>query len=237
MQQPDDSTLIRLIRSVSQRDQAAFDEFYTRFRKRAATRVRWKPFLQPDDVEDVVQDFFCKFAEQCHNYDENKGPPRVYIYRILDSCCIDYLRKQHPPTYPLLCEPRDPNAEPHSSDSQFVRHATDLSCLSGLSDEDRAILYADACHPDGMVPTKLLAREWNSTEATIRQRRHRARKRLRQLLEANMSPDEVAVLSVFTNRTSDAISDVDLAQKLGLSEDEYRIRLALARKILRKHLE
>ena len=128
------------------------------------------------DAQDAVQITFIKAHTKRAHYRENISLS-AWLYRIAYNTCIDILRKRWIGISNWKKEPADEGS--YQMDEQYM-HDTLSDALSRLSAKDRALVFNRVI--DGMSYEEL-AEIYKTSEAALRKRYERAKKKLATFLE------------------------------------------------------
>jgi RNA polymerase sigma-70 factor (ECF subfamily) len=162
----------RLIAACRRGDSDAFAELVRRHERRVF-RLAAKFFSSRDQVEDVAQDTFLRVWEKLDTYRE-QAPFEHWLTRVCLNCCYARLRKPEAREVPLDRAP----AELVQPDAGTRLEAERL--LARLDPKDRFLLTL--LHGEGHSTAEIAALlGWSRTNVKVRA--HRARTRLRRLVE------------------------------------------------------
>jgi len=161
----------RLVEASRGGDQGAFSKL-VRLHERQLFRLAGRFFRAREDVEDAVQESFLIAWRKLATY-KAKAPFEYWLSRICLNVCYGKLRRRRAVDLPLeidvAAERRDPDA------SMEVERL-----LRPLKAEDRFVLLL--LDGEGWSTTEIAERlGWSKTNVKVRA--HRARKRLRTMLE------------------------------------------------------
>jgi RNA polymerase sigma-70 factor (ECF subfamily) len=154
-------------------DRDAFTELVRRHQRRVF-RLAGRFFRHAEDVEEVAQETFLTAWKRLHTY-KAKAPFENWLTRVCLNCCYERLRKRRSAEYRL-----DPAIEPaaHAADPDAALEVERL--LRTLQARDRFILLL--LDGEGWSVAEIADRlGWSKVNVKVRA--HRARKKLRQLLE------------------------------------------------------
>ena len=165
----------RLVAAARKGDRDAFTELVQRNQRRVF-RLAGRFFHQRADVEDTAQETFLRAWSRLETYRE-RAPFEHWLTRICLNCCYTRLRREKK-TLPL---PTNGPAVHGNPDAALeVR-----GLLSRLRPADRFLLLL--LEGEGWSAEEVAGRlGWS--QVNVRVRSHRARKRLRRLLEEGDSP-------------------------------------------------
>ena len=145
----------------------------------------------PAEAEELTQDTYARALDRIDNLRDPQAA-LAWLYRIATNVCLDHLRRRRPPTIPLDSDGSGEDAqlaaarERHSSLIETALERSEMSeCvqsyLETLPDDYRvAILLHDVCG----LSNPEIARLLDCSVATAKIRLHRARRRLREVLDA-----------------------------------------------------
>jgi len=180
--------------SAREGDEDAFEEIVHRYSARVF-QVASKFFRQRNQVEDIAQEVFLKVYRQLASF-EARGSFEGWLTRIATNTCLNQLRsgKRHPVTT-MADVTEDENAwlehqgaTPKGSTERSIEDRViyaDLAekLLHQLAPEDQLVLSL----VDGQeLSTKEVAEATGWSESKIKVKAHRARKKMRTLLEKLM---------------------------------------------------
>jgi RNA polymerase sigma-70 factor (ECF subfamily) len=154
-------------------DRDAFTEL-VRQHQRRVFRLAGRFFRHAEDVEEVAQETFLTAWKKLATY-KAKAPFENWLTRVCLNCCYERLRKRRTAEHPL-----NPVAEPaaRAADPAVALEVERL--LQTLQPQDRFILLL--LDGEGWSVAEIADRlGWS--KANVKVRAHRARKKLRQLLE------------------------------------------------------
>lgn len=152
-------------------DRDAFGELVRRHQKRVF-RLASRFFRTREEVEDAAQETFLLAWRKLHTY-RSRAPFEHWLTRVCLNCCYGRLRREKP-TEEL--EERDLSGEP----ADPTARAEVRGLLARLDPADRFVLLL--LHGEGRSVSEIADRlGWS--KANVKVRAHRARKKLRQLLE------------------------------------------------------
>jgi len=163
----------QLIAACRRGDQAAFAAL-VRTHQRRVFRLAGRFYRRREDVEEVAQETFLRAWSKLEGY-RASAPFEHWLTRICLNCCYERLRRHEPPTVDLFAEEPDPGAAPDPSVGIEVERL-----LRRLAPADRFVLLL--LDGEGWSVEEIAHKlGWTSTNVKVRA--HRARKRLRKLLE------------------------------------------------------
>jgi RNA polymerase sigma-70 factor (ECF subfamily) len=161
----------RLVAAARDGDGDAFGELVRRHQQRVF-RLAGRFFRRREEVEDVAQETFVRAWEKLSTY-RAKAPFEHWLTRICLNCCYGRFRKRRGEEMPLEHDPARASADP-------TARVEAERLLSRLASEDRFVLLL--LHGEGWSISEIAERlGWSS--ANVKVRAHRARKRLRRVLE------------------------------------------------------
>jgi RNA polymerase sigma-70 factor (ECF subfamily) len=154
-------------------DPDAFSELVRRHQRRVF-RLAGRFFRRPEDVEEAAQETFLAAWSRLGTY-KARAPFEHWLTRVCLNLCYEKLRKRHPAEQPL-------DGESHlgttGSDPTAAIEAERL--LGVLEPADRFVLLL--LYGEGWTVAEIADRlGW--TQVNVKVRAHRARKKLRRLLE------------------------------------------------------
>ena len=172
-------------------DERAFEEILRRYSPRVFA-IAGKFFRQRAHVEDAAQEVFLKAYTQLSRY-EGRGSLEGWLSRIATNQCINMLRsakRRRESTVSELTDHEGDWLENQLAGASIERHqsserglaAADLAekVLSALPPDDRLVLMSI----DGeQLPVKDVAEMTGWSEAKVKVRAFRARRRMRQAVE------------------------------------------------------
>jgi RNA polymerase sigma-70 factor, ECF subfamily len=162
----------RLIAACRRGDADAFAELI-RQHERRVFRLASKFFSSRDEVEDVAQDTFLRVWEKLDTYRE-RAPFEHWLTRVCLNCCYARLRRPEAREVPLDRAP-DQLVEPDAGARLEVQRL-----LARLDPRDRFLLTL--LHGEGCSTAEIaVLLGWSRTNVKVRA--HRARSRLRRLVE------------------------------------------------------
>lgn len=155
-------------------DRDAFDELVRRYQQRVF-RLAGRFFRRPEDVEDVAQETFLTVWRKLHTY-AAKAPFEHWLTRVCTRCCYARLR-QRPAPEPLENIDRPVGPGDPSAPIELER------LLAHLKPADRMVLLL--LDGEGWSTAEIADRlGWTRTNVKVRA--HRARTRLRRLVEEDL---------------------------------------------------
>jgi RNA polymerase sigma-70 factor (ECF subfamily) len=161
----------RLVQASRTGDREAFSEL-VRLHQRRVFRLAGRFFRGREDVEDVAQETFLTAWRKLDTY-RARAPFEHWLTRVCLNCCYARLRRKQPPSVPLE---HDVPASGTDPDARLEVERL----LRSLKPADRFILLL--LDGAGWSVTEIAERlGW--TQANVKVRAHRARKKLRRLLE------------------------------------------------------
>ena len=155
-------------------DRDAFGELVRRYQQRVF-RLAGRFFRRPEDVEEVAQETFLTVWRKLHTY-AGKAPFEHWLTRVCTRCCYARLRRRPDPEpladVDLPVGPGDPSA------------GVELErLLARLKPADRMVLLL--LDGEGWTTAEIADRlGWTRTNVKVRA--HRARHRLRRLVETDL---------------------------------------------------
>ncbi len=144
----------------------------------------------PAEAEELTQDTYARALDRIDNLRDPQAA-LAWLYRIATNVCLDHLRRRRLPTIPLDSDGSGEDAraatqEDHSSLIETALERSEMSeCvqsyLETLPDDYRAAIFLhDVCG----LRNPEIARLLDCSVATAKIRLHRARRRLREVLDA-----------------------------------------------------
>ncbi|HYY57613.1 MAG TPA: sigma-70 family RNA polymerase sigma factor [Pyrinomonadaceae bacterium] len=187
----DEPSDAELVARAGAGDEAAFEQLFNRHRRRVAL-IAGRFFRQREQIEDVVQESFTKayFALPVFN-NSQEASFAAWLARIAFNACYDELRriKRRPESSisdvseeeaVWLKEQLSADASAHDVESTMVARDLAGKLLSRLSPEDRLVLVM--LDVEGMTVSEIAeSNRWSVSKVKVRA--HRARARLRRVLE------------------------------------------------------
>ncbi len=160
-----------LVAGARQGDQKAFGEL-VRLHQRRVFRLAGRFFRRREDIEDVAQETFLTAWRRLSTY-RARAPFEHWLTRVCLNCCYARLRKGRRHEEVLAVEPSAPPVDPNAR-LEVER------LLAGVSTEDRFMLLL--LYGEGWSVAEVGERlGWS--RANVKVRAHRARRRLRRLIE------------------------------------------------------
>jgi RNA polymerase sigma-70 factor (ECF subfamily) len=167
----------RLVAASRNGDPDAFAEL-VHLHQRRVFRLVGRFFRRAEDVEDAAQETFLTAWRKLSTY-RAEAPFEHWLTRVCLNCCYGRLRKQKPgdeAALPLEVEPAVEGADPGAS-LEVER------LLRPLPAADRFILLL--LYGEGWTVAEI-AKRLGWTPVNVKVRAHRARKKLRRLLETDL---------------------------------------------------
>jgi RNA polymerase sigma-70 factor (ECF subfamily) len=161
----------RLVAASRGGDGEAFSRL-VRVHQRRVFRLAGRFFREREDVEDVAQETFLTAWRKLDTY-RAKAPFEHWLTRVCLNCCYARLRRQRPSELPLEGDLASHDADP-SARLEVER------LLRALKPEERFILLL--LDGEGWSVADI-AQRLGWTKVNVKVRAHRARKKLRRLLE------------------------------------------------------
>jgi RNA polymerase sigma-70 factor (ECF subfamily) len=91
----DESTDERLMEQLRRGQTGALDALYGRYASRLYTFCSYTArSLDPQEVEDVVQDVFMRVIQSAHTFRPQRASFRTWLFRIARNRCIDVMRRR-----------------------------------------------------------------------------------------------------------------------------------------------
>lgn len=136
-----------------------------------------------DIAEDVTADTFLKVFRSADRYDERRGQPRTWIFRIAQNTLRDHQRRTRVRRHVSLTSMRDLAVDAPSPEERILweeQVARLLAAVTGLSEPDREII---SLRYGSGLDTSAIAEVLGIRESAARTRIWRALARLRTELE------------------------------------------------------
>jgi RNA polymerase sigma-70 factor (ECF subfamily) len=136
-----------------------------------------------DQAEDVTADTFLKAFRAADRFDESRGNPRTWLFRIAQNTLRDYLRRSRLRRHVPLATMRDLAADAPSPEERVLweeQVARLLASLAGLGPRDREVI---SLRYGSGLDTAQVAEVLGVREAAVRTRLWRALARLRGIME------------------------------------------------------
>jgi len=171
-QEPAETALV----SAARRGDADAFERLVRLHERRVFRLAGRFFRRREDVEDIAQETFLTAWSKLHTY-RARAPFEHWLTRVCLNCCYARLRKGRRPAETTLDGRREPAATPTRDPVAGIEVE---GLLARLAPQERFILLL--MHGQGWSASEIAERlGW--TTVNVKVRAHRARKKLRRLLE------------------------------------------------------
>ena len=171
-----DAEEAKLIAACRRGDEAGFAELVRRHQRRVF-RLAGRFFRRPEEVEEVSQETFLAAWMRLDGF-RGEAPFEHWLTRVCLNCCYARLRRRRPPEAAMPDEVAAPAGDPHA------RLEVDR-LMRRLSSADRFMLLL--LHGEGWSVQEIAARlGWS--RVAVRVRAHRARRKLRRLLEEGSAP-------------------------------------------------
>lgn len=166
----------RLIAACRRGDEAAFAALVRRHQRRVF-RLAGRFFRRPEDVEDVAQETFLRAWRKLGSY-RAEAPFEHWLTRLCLNACYQRLRRQRPEESGAELPEGGEGRTPDPAAALEVRRL-----LARLAPADRFVLLL--LDGEGWSSEEIAARlGW--TRSRVKVRAHRARRRLRRLVEAEV---------------------------------------------------
>jgi RNA polymerase sigma-70 factor (ECF subfamily) len=163
----------RLVSDSLGGDSEAFSRL-VRLHERRVFRLVGRFFRRREDVEDVAQEVFLTAWRKLRTY-RAEAPFEHWLTRVCLNCCYERLRKRRPAEQPL---DEESHLGTRGADPTAGLEAERL--LGNLEPADRFVLLL--LYGEGWTVAEIAARlGWS--QVNVKVRAHRARKKLRRLLE------------------------------------------------------
>jgi len=167
-----ESSETRWIRASLKGDRDAFGALVRRYQAKVFN-LAGRFFRQREEVEEVAQETFLRAWLKLSTY-RSEAPFEHWLTRLCLRCAYDRLRREPPPTLPL--PDRELEEEPHDPTANVEVERL----LSRLQPADRFVLTL--LEGEGWSVGEIAERVgW--TKVNVKVRAHRARRRLRRVLE------------------------------------------------------
>lgn len=161
----------RLIEASRKGDERAFAEL-VRLHQRRVFRLASRFFRHPEEVEDAAQDTFLTIWRKLHTY-RARAPFEHWLTRVCLNTCYERLRRAKPPPVPLVMDVAAPATDPDAGMEA-------AALLERLAPADRFVLQL--LHAEEHSVAEIAERlGWSRSKVKVRA--HRARARLRRLVE------------------------------------------------------
>jgi RNA polymerase sigma-70 factor, ECF subfamily len=170
-----------LIRQMAQKDGAALDAFYERY-KRTAFALVYRIVGNREDAEDVLVDVFWQAWQQAGRYDPSRGKPLAWLLTIARTRAIDSVRS-HGSRRTEDLESQPETAAPAPSADPFVQADTReavVDALRTLPEQQRVAL--ELAYYQGMSHTEIAA-ALNQPLGTVKDRIRNGMLHLRKRLK------------------------------------------------------
>lgn len=161
----------RLVAASRRGDGEAFSRL-VQVHQRRVFRLAGRFFREREDVEDVAQETFLTAWRKLNTY-RARAPFEHWLTRVCLNCCYARLRRQRASELPLETDVPSHDADPNAR-LEVER------LLRPLKPEERFILLL--LDGEGWSVAEI-ARRLGWTQVNVKVRAHRARKKLRRLLE------------------------------------------------------
>lgn len=164
-----------LVRRCQDRDSAATQELYRRYREKVY-RIAWKIVLDRDDALDVTQEVFVRVIRGIGKF-QHQAKVSTWMTRIAVNASIDLLRhrRRNAALQRVLAEaPREEPRPELTLETERIRAA-----MGKLNDEQRTCLALREMEGQSYEE---IAESLGCSIGTVRSRIHRARARVRRLL-------------------------------------------------------
>lgn len=164
-----------LIAACRRGDEKSFADLVRRHQRRVF-RLAGRFFRRPQEVEEVAQETFFAAWKKLDTY-RAEAPFEHWLTRICLNCCYARLRERRPVEAPMPDDMEAPRANPDArlEVERLLRH---------LPSSDRFMLLL--LHGEGWSVEEI-ARRLGWSRVSVKVRAHRARKRLRRLLEEGIA--------------------------------------------------
>lgn len=173
-------------------DESVLDALLSRCRTKFAHRLkkRFRSLLAEDECEEIVSLAFARAWSHRSDFDSSKGTWDAWVWQIAYHLAAKELRncwlKERlnetalaPEKLMLLVEPLGFHSGENAPQEVTERLHFVALAMQALPERQRAVLWADACSPNGLAPTGPLAVELGVKPSTIRSLRRRGRARLK----------------------------------------------------------
>jgi RNA polymerase sigma-70 factor, ECF subfamily len=184
---PADSTTVRLIQQVANRDRDAFSQLYDRF-SALVFSLAMRMLKARSVAEDLLQEVFAQVWRQAPAYSAERGSPEAWIINIAHSQAIDKIRsirrmgRSFLPTEDAALAGSGENVESLVAKSQ-VRMVTN-SALVNLPEAQRKVL--ELAYLDGLTQTEI-AEHLTEPLGTVKTRMRSGIQRLREIVSSRVA--------------------------------------------------
>lgn len=165
---------VELVAAARKGDDSAYAELVRRHERRVF-RLAGRFFRRPEEVEDAAQQTFLTAWRKLDTY-KAKAPFEHWLTRVCLNCCYQELRRRRATEVELDRDVSAPRSDPNAKiDVERL--------LAHLPATDRFVLQL--MHGEGWS-TQEIAERLGWSRANVKVRAHRARKKLRRLLEEDL---------------------------------------------------
>lgn len=171
-----DADEAQLISACRRGDEAGFAELVRRHQRRVF-RLAGRFFRSPEEVEEVSQETFLAAWRKLDSY-RGEAPFEHWLTRVCLNCCYARMRQRRPVEAAMPAEVAAPAGDPNA------RLEVDR-LMRRLPSTDRFLLLL--LHGEGWSVQEI-ARRLGWSRVAVKVRAHRARVRLRRILEEGIAP-------------------------------------------------
>lgn len=133
---------VALLVRLSQRDQAALHELYTRLSGNVYA-LALGLLHSPEEAEEVLQDTFLKLYQNARSFDPERGSARAFVYTVARNACLSRLRARRArPQKAAELDLHDPEWQPAAAHTDPVLNVQTEQALARLEPLDRDLLRA-----------------------------------------------------------------------------------------------
>ena len=179
---PDSPTQLAAAQAVSPTPESLCQTWYEAYGRAVYSYVRFH-LPSADAAEDVTADTFLKAFRSAHRFDESKGNPRTWIFRIAQNTLRDWQRRARLRRHLPLGSMRDLASETPSPEERLLweeQVSRLLASVAELGPRDREII---SLRYGSGLETSEMADMLGLRESAVRTRLWRALGRLRVVLE------------------------------------------------------
>lgn len=193
VQREGEPTDAELVARAAKKDREAFRELVERYQQRLFA-VAFEMLRRREDAEDVVQESFVKAYLSLEHF-QGKGSFYTWMYRIVFNMAIDQRRRAARDRSVSLEQPTSESSEPRAMElpsaeadpEEQLGRLQDVRLVQAglreISDEHRAVIMLREV--EGLSYDEI-ARSVGVSRGTVMSRLHYARRRLQQILSAQL---------------------------------------------------